>query len=65
MILRKVTTTALIKTLGQHYIRGHLTLTGNHFNSTEESKYFDSIVGQIHPMMPQSAGYFSVQASLC
>ena len=45
MILRKVTRTALSITLGQHYIRGHLTLTENHFNSTEESKNFDSIVG--------------------
>ena len=45
MILRKVTRTAPSITLGQHYIRGHLTLTENHFNSTEESKNFDSIVG--------------------
>ena len=35
MILRKVTRTAPSMTLGQHYIRGHLTLTENHFNSTE------------------------------
>ena len=45
MILPKVTRTAPTLTLGQHYIRGHLALTENHFNSTEESKNFDSIVG--------------------
>ena len=45
MILRKVTRTAPSITLGQHHIRGHLTLTEDHFDSTKESGNFDSIVG--------------------
>ena len=65
MILRKVTRTALSITLGQHYIRSNLTLTENRYNSTEESKSLITLLDQIHAMMPQSAGYFSVQASLC
>ena len=45
MILQKVTRLAPSIMLGQHYICGHSTLTENRFNSTEESKVFDAIVG--------------------
>ena len=43
MILRKVIRLAPSK--AQHYISGHSALTENNFNSTEESKSFDAIVG--------------------
>ena len=63
MILRKVTQIALSISLGQHYIRGHVTLTGSHLilQWNQKIPYSD----QTNAMMPQSAGYLSVQASLC
>ena len=47
MILRKVTRTAPSITLGQHYIRGHLTLRENHFNSSDAPQYINDVV-KIH-----------------
>ena len=43
-VSKVVPQTAPIITLGQHFIRDHLTLTRNHFYITGESINFDSIV---------------------
>ena len=48
LLYDEVTRTALSITPGQHYVRGHLTLSENHLNSTKKSKNFDPIVGP-HP----------------